>query len=305
MGNLCLPMIRLALTIDYAFKKFFIGNPDLLVDFLNALFHEYNAFSIESATVLNPELPGEAIDDKNAILDILAEDSAGRKINIEMQAHEIAEFAKRAAFYAFRLYVSGIEKGHNHAEIPPVYSINLLDLNLFPGYSYHRCFRLLDVAEPQIALMEDMEFHFIELGKLSGKPESLNALESWLEFIRHSDTLSGEQMEKLEKQNPAMEKARKALDEISMDSDTRLQYDRRKSAIFFYERTLDKKFADGMAEGKQEGLLEGKQEGLREGELKGKLESARRMLDEGFKVDEILRITGLSEDDLRQAGLVQ
>lgn len=35
----------------------------------------------------NPELPGEAIDDKNAILDILARDSRGRRINIEMQAH--------------------------------------------------------------------------------------------------------------------------------------------------------------------------------------------------------------------------
>lgn len=115
---------RLSLTIDYAFKKFFITKPNLLIDFLNAVFKEYHNFTIESLNILNPELPGEAIDDKNAILDILAKDSSGRTINIEMQAHEIEQFAKRSAFYAFRLYVSGIEKGEDHANIPPVYSIN-------------------------------------------------------------------------------------------------------------------------------------------------------------------------------------
>ncbi|KAB2934416.1 MAG: hypothetical protein F9K24_04175 [Leptonema illini] len=46
--------------------------------------------NFQSPIVQNPELPGEAIDDKNAILDILARDSRGRKINIEMQTHETA-----------------------------------------------------------------------------------------------------------------------------------------------------------------------------------------------------------------------
>ncbi|WP_078123431.1 PD-(D/E)XK nuclease family transposase [Leptonema illini] len=43
--------------------------------------------NFQSPIIQNPELPGEAIDDKNAILDILARDSRGRRINIEMQAH--------------------------------------------------------------------------------------------------------------------------------------------------------------------------------------------------------------------------
>ena len=146
-------MKRLSLTIDYAFKKFFVTKPNLLIDFLNAVFRDFDGFTIESLSIQNPDLPGEAIDDKNAILDIFAKDSNGRAINIEMQAHEIAQFAKRSAFYAFRLYVSGIEKGEKHADIPPVYSITLLDFTLFPGHKFHRCFRILDVGEPSVTMM--------------------------------------------------------------------------------------------------------------------------------------------------------
>ncbi len=285
---------RLSLTIDYAFKKFFVSNPDLLIDFLNAVFHKFNHFLVESLSIQNPELPGEAIDDKNAILDIRANDSGGRSINIEMQAHEIAQFAKRSAFYAFRLYVQGIEKGAPHADIPPVYSINLLDFNLFSGYTYHRCFRILDVAEPDISMMDDIEFHFIELRKMKISIADLNdPLDIWSAFIERSDSLSEDEMEKLEDKNPALKKAHEALDEISQDSEARLAYDRRKSAIFFYEKTLEKKFADGKTEGKAEGKLEGKAE--------GKLEAARKMLEKGYPVDDVVEITGLTLEELKQA----
>jgi len=136
-------MNRLSLKIDYAFKRFFITRPDLLIDFLNAVFEEYDRIKVASLEILNPELPGEAIEDKNSILDIRARDDGGNTINIEMQAHFRDGFAKRSAFYAFRLYITGIKKGEDHSLIPPIFSINLIDFDLFPGVSYHRCFRLL------------------------------------------------------------------------------------------------------------------------------------------------------------------
>jgi predicted transposase/invertase (TIGR01784 family) len=50
---------------------------------------------------------------------------------------------------------------------------------------------------------------------------------------------------------------------------------------------------------------------LEEGELKGKLEgklekaveTARKMKDEGFNPEQIIRITGLSEEELRENGV--
>ena len=47
---------------------------------------------------------------------------------------------------------------------------------------------------------------------------------------------------------------------------------------------------------------------LEEGELKGKLEkaveTARKMKDEEFNPEQIIRITGLSEDELRENGVL-
>jgi predicted transposase/invertase (TIGR01784 family) len=47
---------------------------------------------------------------------------------------------------------------------------------------------------------------------------------------------------------------------------------------------------------------------LEEGELKGKLkkalETARKMKDEEFNPEQIIRITGLSEDQLRENGVL-
>jgi predicted transposase/invertase (TIGR01784 family) len=83
-------MNRLKLTVDYAFKKFFVDNQDLLIDFLNAVFEKYDNFTVKSLKILNPELPGDSIEDKNAILDIHAKDASGREVNVEMQAHYIA-----------------------------------------------------------------------------------------------------------------------------------------------------------------------------------------------------------------------
>ena len=43
---------------------------------------------------------------------------------------------------------------------------------------------------------------------------------------------------------------------------------------------------------------------LEEGELKKALETARKMLEEGFNPEQIIRITGLSEDQLKEKGIL-
>jgi predicted transposase/invertase (TIGR01784 family) len=290
-----------SLTVDYAFKKFFVDHPDLLVDFLNAVFLEFDQLTIHSLKILNPELPGEAINDKNAILDILAEDEGGHSFNIEMQAYGVDQFAKRSAFYAFRLYNASIKKGKKHAEIPPVYSVNLLDFDLFPGLSYHRCFRLLDVKEPSVAMMDGIEFHFIELKKLhKAIDEMKDPLEEWSAFIRFSGSLTEEDMSKLKEKNPVFKKAHSALKAISRDSKAKIEYDRRQATIYFYERTLEKRYAEGIAEGEQKGKAEGIAEGKAEGEHQRNLEIAKQMKEEKLSTDLIQRVTGLTAEEVER-----
>ncbi|MCK4761294.1 MAG: Rpn family recombination-promoting nuclease/putative transposase [Candidatus Aminicenantes bacterium] len=55
----------------------------------------------------------------------------------------------------------------------------------------------------------------------------------------------------------------------------------------------------GIEEGLRQGLKEGLKEGIEEGEKKGKLETAKRMLNSGLTVKDIVTFTGLSEKEVR------
>ncbi len=79
---------------------------------------------------------------------------------------------------------------------------------------------------------------------------------------------------------------------------------RRKYMATAYEADITdlvKPYAD---KARQEGKLEGKLEGKIEGEYKNKLETAQKMKDEGFNPEQIIRITGLSEDQLKENGIL-
>ncbi|RME91687.1 MAG: Rpn family recombination-promoting nuclease/putative transposase [Candidatus Hydrogenedentota bacterium] len=60
----------------------------------------------------------------------------------------------------------------------------------------------------------------------------------------------------------------------------------------------------GKAEGKAEGRAQGRIEGRIEGEKKAKLETARRMKAKGYSVEDILSLTGLAKNDLKENGLL-
>ncbi len=55
------------------------------------------------------------------------------------------------------------------------------------------------MTDPTTAMMDDIEFHFIELKKMKTSIEDLNdPLDIWSAFIERSDSLSEDEMEKLE-----------------------------------------------------------------------------------------------------------
>ena len=57
---------------------------------------------------------------------------------------------------------------------------------------------------------------------------------------------------------------------------------------------------NGIEKGRAEGIQLGRQEGRNEGKLEGKLEVARAMLQNGIGRSTVMKITGLTEDDLAQ-----
>ena len=93
-----------------------------------------------------------------------------------------------------------------------------------------------------------------------------------------------------------IEKAIDELEYLSQDDKTSQLYEEQLKAEFDYNSGIYAAFRGGKLEGKQEGILEG--------EFENKLQTARKMKEEGFNDDQIIRITGLSESQLREHGIV-
>jgi predicted transposase/invertase (TIGR01784 family) len=73
---------------------------------------------------------------------------------------------------------------------------------------------------------------------------------------------------------------------------------------FLEEAIMGKKVLTAYERAYEDGIEKGKGEGELKGEFKNKLETARKMLVEGFHPEQIIRITGLSEAQLRENGIL-
>lgn len=69
---------------------------------------------------------------------------------------------------------------------------------------------------------------------------------------------------------------------------------------FLEEAIMGKKVLTAYERAFEDGKLNGEQLG----ELRGKLDTARRMVDESFELEQIIRITGLSEEQFKEHGIL-
>ena len=92
----------------------------------------------------------------------------------------------------------------------------------------------------------------------------------------------------------------------SMEESKRIDLEEEMLDYIFRSRTEENDFLEEAIMGKK--VLTAYERALEEGELKGKLdtklETARKMLEKGFPVSEVQDITGLSEEELRENGVL-
>src|SRR4051812_20800856 len=106
-------------TVDFAFKLM-LGSPEharVTIHFLNAILG--NRPKIRWVEIKNPFVGKNFEDDKLVVLDVLATDEHGRRLNIEMQTTLPAGLRQRLAFYDARLYVEQMTEGDGYSELRP------------------------------------------------------------------------------------------------------------------------------------------------------------------------------------------
>lgn len=237
---------------------------------------------------------------KQGILDVLAEMNDNIKINIELQIKHYAYWDRRQLFYLAKLYTEDMKSGEDYALLKKCVSISILDFNLTSRKEYHHVYCLRDGQG--YVFSDVLEIHILELKK---KLKENGTVEEWLRFFRAD---CEEDLEMIRTKNPGILEVIREVREMSLSRRLRIRYEahlkqiRDEKAWKAYERAEARK--EGLAEGRAEGLAEGRAEGLAEGRTvglaEGRSQIIRNMISQNTPDQEIIRLSGCSEEELKK-----
>ena len=137
------------------------------------------------------------------------------------------------------------------------------------------------------------------------KPKVADLLEKWLYVIGGNR----EMMEEYKKEEGEIKEAIEQLEEMSADEKEREMYEAREKAILAYNSGMYDATQKGLERGRREGIKEGREKGRKEGIKEGREEErkkvAKKLLQMKLPIEQIMEITGLKEDEIKDLKSVQ
>ncbi|MFI3321196.1 MAG: Rpn family recombination-promoting nuclease/putative transposase [Rikenellaceae bacterium] len=303
---------------DWAMKKLLRkkANFGILEGFLTTLLNE----RIIIKNLLESESNQESYDDKQNRVDLLAENSKGELIIIEVQGNRANDYFQRMLFATSKLVTEYIKKGENYDEIKKIYSVNIVYFSLGEGrdvvYQGKTEFRgihhndLLELSQYHQQLFDVdsvsslyPEYYILKVNDFDSVAKT--PLDEWILYLK-----TGELSE--DASAPGLDEVR---DNLKLESFTREEFNRYQKQVM--DAVSDDKNlfwqideADfnghkrGLAEGIEQGIKKGRQEGIEAGIEQGKQKSiiniAKNMKLNGLKSDIISQITGLSIEEIKK-----
>ena len=238
-------------------------------------------------------------EEKSNRVDILAQDSEGNHIIIEVQNESENEYFHRILFGTSRLIIDHVRKGQRYESVPKVYSVNIIFFNLGDrnDYVYHGFteFRGLHTDEP-LLLPEGMRRRFdVELpGDIL--PEyyvllakdfnrwSKTPLEQWMYFL-------GTNTIPKDADAPGLQEAREQLDIDRLPKEEQEAYFRHLDNVRSIDSAIETSFDNGF----HEGIEKGREEGMNE----EKWVMAENLFKLGIDLETISKASGLNITDLK------
>jgi len=258
-------------------------------------------------------------EDKFNRVDIKARNSENEIIIVEIQITRELYFLERILYGVAKAITEHIELGDIYSEVKKVYSISILYFDIGKGsdYLYHGQNSFVGVhtgdflqvtTKEKNALVPKLpaeifpEYFLIRVNEFN--KVAVTPLDEWLDYLKNGHI-------RPDTKAPGLEEARRKLIYYNMDKAERQAYDRHVDAIMIQNDVLSTAKLEGLLEGRMEGRTEGRmeglkegkeeglKEGLKEGERKKQLETAHKMLQKGFPLEDIAEITSLSSDEIQ------
>ena len=249
--------------------------------------------------ILESEGNQEESTDKFNRVDIKAKNSKDEIIIVEVQLTRELYYLERILYGVSKAITEHINLGEKYDQVKKVYSISILYFDLGQGsdYLYHGYTQFVGVhthdmlkistRDRQMIQMRPPEkifpeYYLIRVNQFNEVAKT--PLEEWLDYLKNGHIKDNTTA-------PGLQEAKQKLQVMRMNKAEREAYDRHIDNIMIQN--------DVVYTAKMEGLEEGKEQGRAEGRAEEKRALAKAMKAEGLPAATIVRISGLSEDDVK------
>lgn len=302
---------------DFGFKYLFGTelNKDLLIGFLNALFHGVHV--IKDVTYLNNEQLGIASHERRAIFDVYCEGENGDRFIVEMQNAYQQFFKDRSIYYSTFPIREASNVGAWNFRLPAVYTVGILnfvfDEDCDSEDYFHHEVKLMDVNRKEV-FYDKLTYIYLELPKFKKQESELTTMfDKWIYVLKNLSRLMERPAALQERVFTRLfdtaeiarftpEQRRGYDDSLKAyrDMNNIMNSAQKKAAEEGWKTGWTKGKIEGKKEGKEEGLQEGMEKGRQEGKRENQLEIARKMKEMGMALEMICRVTGLSADEIEK-----
>ena len=272
---------------DWAAKRILRDKANFVIleGLLNVLLPE----QVSIVDILESEGNQDREDMKTNRVDIMARDSKGEYIIVEIQQSREIHYLERILFGVSKVIMDNMHSGQPYSNVKKVYSINIVYFPLGSGkdYLYHGATEFvgvhtkdrLEVTEYESRTLsmrapKDVfpEYYIIRVNEFNDVART--PLEEWIEYLK-----SGKINDQTKA--PGLKEARQRLLYVTMDEKEQRAYDRHLEEQVIQDDVLNTARIEGLAEGKAQGRAEGRAEGLEEGRAEGRTQGLEEGRAEG------------------------
>ena len=298
MSSIRRPVFRLC--NDSVFKELFSKVPNALILLVSDVLKlDYESIKDNAKVELASELHKTRAKNKTTVCDFVIKVGNYFRINVELNQSYYKGLEERNLVYAGRILSDSIPKGTKYESLPKyrVYQLNINTFRNFNGKVLSKAMLLdeetgmpltealslfsfdiakcLDIYYNKTASDIDLDSRIIKWGTILYTTEI-----SSIADIMGDDFMSKEDKEKfIEVAEELQEKHRTFTDEEII-------------------QLTDWKMEGERLAAREKGLAEGRANGLLEGRLEERKETAKNMLKENFDIDMIIKITGLTKEEI-------
>ena len=217
-------------------------------------------------------------------MDIKAKTDSGELLTIEMQVEKEPELPKRSRYYHTSMDTHFLKKGRDYKDLKPSYVIFICMKDPFEMGEAVYQFQMID---KNLQLQLDDETYTIILAIDCPKGKIPRELETFFTYVER---------EEVDENDDFVKRIHEKVEEVNRDTEV--------TEIMTIEEEMNIRWHYGYDEGEAAGLEKGRSEGeaigLEKGAAHEKREIAKNLKDLGVGLNEIIKATGLSAEEVEE-----